>query len=360
MVEKTRIERLRGLMADNSLDALLVTDISNVFYLTGFTGSAAVVAVTKSNVYLLTDPRYTTQALEQCPSSNIVEYAAKPTTVAVSELLNDLPVNRVGYEADQVSVSYYRTVRRHTKPSISMRATRGLVESLRRVKDADEIEIIQKACEIADATFASLIQNISIGMTEKEVALQVDTTLRRLGADKEAFDTIAASGPRAASPHASPTEAVLGPNMLLKLDFGARYGNYNSDITRTVCLGAPDEKQREIYNIVLEAQIRAIEAIGPGKPGWEIDAVARDYIASKGYGDNFRHGLGHSIGILVHDGQALSQTSNIILEPGMVVTVEPGIYVEGWGGVRIEDDVLVTDSGRSILTRADKQLIDIS
>ncbi len=355
-----RIARLREQMAGRSFDTLLITDLSNVFYLTGFTGSAGVAVVALANEYILVDPRYTAQAKAECPACRVVEYSAKPTSVAIGELLNDLRPDRVGYEADHVSVSLYRSIRAQVEPSISMRSTRGVVEQLRRIKGADEIAIIQEACKIVDDTFSSLVREIKVGMTEKETALLVDMTLRRLGADKEAFDTIAASGSRAASPHASPTDSVLECGALLKLDFGARYRNYNSDITRTVCLGEPDGKQREIYNIVLEAQLRAIDAVAPGKPGHDVDSVAREYIASKGYGANFGHGLGHGLGIDVHDGPALSQTSDVVLEPGMVVTVEPGIYIDGWGGIRIEDDVLVTESGHAILTHSTKELLTIS
>ncbi len=182
-------------------------------------------------------------------------------------------------------------------------------------------------------------------MTEKEIALFIDSTMRRLGADKEGFDTIAATGPNAACPHHSPTDTLSRKGNLLKLDYGARAHNYNSDITRTICLGKADAQQKNVYRIVLDAQSQAIQAIAPGKTGRQIDAIARDYIASEGYGPNLGHGLGHALGIEVHDGPAFSKTSDITLEAGMVVTVEPGIYIEGWGGVRIEDDVLVTPTG---------------
>lgn len=355
-----RLTKLRQQMAGRSFDALLITDLSNVFYLTGFTGSAGVVIVTPANEYILVDPRYTAQAKTECPTCVVVEYSARPASAAIGEFLNDQRPNRVGYEADHVSVSFYRAIRAQVEPSISMRSSTGIVELLRRIKDVDEVAIIRQACEIADNTFSSLIHDIKIGMTEKETALLVDTTLRRLGADKEAFQTIAASGVRAACPHAAPTGNILKEGMLLKLDFGARYHNYNSDITRTICMGEPDAKQREIYNIVLEAQLRSTEAIAPGKPGREVDATAREFIASKGYGANFGHGLGHALGIEVHDGPALSQTSDVVLEPGMVVTVEPGIYLDGWGGIRIEDDVLVTESGYCVLTHSTKELLSIS
>jgi len=343
-------------MAAGNLDAVLVSDISNVFYLTGFTGSTAAAIVTETACWVLVDPRYSVQARAECARCTVVEYSGKSTVAAVGELLDDLKPRRLGYEADHLTVSLYRLLRSRTDSTTALRSTRGLVEALRRVKDPGEIELTRKAAGIADSAFRCVIREIRGGMSEKDVALLVDSTLRKLGADKEAFDTIAASGPRAACPHASPTDALLEPGSLLALDFGARYRHYNSDITRTVCLGQPSAKQKEVYGIVLDAQIRAIDAIGPGKAGKDIDAVARDFITSKGYGDNFGHGLGHSLGILVHDGPALSRTSDVILEPGMIVTVEPGIYIEGWGGVRIEDDVLVTESGAEVLTHAGKEL----
>lgn len=356
MLER-RIERIRALMAARNLDALLVSDIANAFYLTGFTGSTAAAVVTGEACHVLVDPRYTVQARSECVASSVVEYVGRSTIAAVGELLNDLKPRRLGYEADQLTVSTYRDLRSRTDSATAFRSTGGLVETLRRVKDAGEIELIRRACGIADAAFASIVQEIEAGMSEKGVALLVDSTLRRLGADKEAFETIAASGPRAACPHASPTDALLESGVLLKLDFGARYSHYNSDITRTICLGQPSARQKEIYGIVLDAQLKAIDAIALGKAGKDIDAVARDHIAAKGYGDNFGHGLGHALGILVHDGPAFSRTSEVVLEPGMVVTVEPGIYIEGWGGVRIEDDVLVTESGAEILTHSTKELV---
>lgn len=345
------------MIAARNLDTVLITDLSNIFYLTGFTGSTAAVIITETDCHVLVDPRYTVQAKSECASSIVVEYTNKSTISAAAELLNDLNPRKVGFEADDLTVSLYRELRSRVSSSIPMRRTKGYVAQLRTIKDASEIELIQKAAEIADAAFEVIVREVKVGMSEKEVALLVDSTLRQLGADKEAFETIAASGPRAACPHASPTDAILETGSLLKLDYGARYKRYNSDITRTVCMGKLTDKQREIYSIVLEAQMKAIEAIAPDVAGKDIDAVARDYITSKGYGDNFGHGLGHALGILVHDGPAFSRVSDVILQPGMVVTVEPGIYIEGWGGIRIEDDVLVTESGVEIITHATKELL---
>lgn len=355
----SRVAKLRGLMAERKLDAFLVTSIPNVFYLAGFTGSTAAAVVTPAKCFILVDPRYTVQARAECAGCRVVEYVGKSTIAAAAEQINELGVARVGFEADDLTVSIFRQLRAKTAKSVSFRRSNGRIETLRLVKDADEIDLIRKAAEIADRAFKTVIKQIAVGMLEKEIALLVDTTLRQLGADKEAFDTIAASGPNAACPHASPTDRAIQRGDLLKMDFGARYRGYNSDITRTVCFGEPDAKQREVYDIVLEAQLKAIEAIAPGRSGKEIDAMARDFIASKGYGDNFGHGLGHSLGILVHDGPGFSRTSDIVLEPGMVMTVEPGIYIEDWGGVRIEDDVLVTDTGVEVLTHARKGLTSL-
>ena len=350
-----RLEKLRKSMLAKNIDALLVTNLSNIFYLSGFTGSTAVLLVTPDASHILVDFRYTLQATTQCISTNVIEYSGKPAITAFGDLINEIRPKSLGYESDVVTVALYRKLRSAIDASVKLRSTAGLAAKLRTVKDEHEISLIRKAAEIADAVYAYVITEIKPGITEKDAALLIDSSVRRLGGDKEGFDTIAAFGPNAASPHASPTDAVLKTGQLFKMDYGVRYKNYNSDITRTICLGSATAKQKEIYKIVLDAQLKAIEAIKPGKTGKEIDAVARDYIASMGYRDNFGHGLGHAIGIEVHDGPAFSVLSDIILEPGMVATVEPGIYIEGWGGVRIEDDVLVTDTGVEIITKASKE-----
>lgn len=354
-----RLSRLRTRIAKKKLDGFLVTDITNVFYLTGFTGSTAAAIVTADECHVLVDPRYTIQAQQECTSSQVTEYTGRSTIAAAGEMINELGLSRVGYEADEITLSSYRRLRAIVGKQTTMHGTQSVVEILRRIKDPHEVATIRKACEIVDTTFDSIVKDIRIGMSEKDVALLIDYTMRKLGADKDGFDTIAAFGRNSACPHASPTDDKIQPGGFLKMDFGARHHHYNSDITRTVCIGKPTDKHKEIYNIVLDAQLKAIDSIAPGKPGSEIDAVARDYIASMGYGANFGHGLGHALGILVHDGPALSKTSDVILEQGMVVTVEPGIYVEGFGGVRIEDDVLVTDSGCEILTHATKEMLVI-
>lgn len=341
-------------MDTRHIDAMLVTDINNVFYLSGFTGSTAVVVVTNDGIHILVDPRYSLQARTECRGAVVHDYTGKSATTAAVELVRELKPLVLGYEADQVTVATFRGLRRELGSSTRLRSTSGLVRDLRRIKDGHELALMREAVRIADQTFNEVLGSIHQGMSEKDLALLIDCTMRRLGADREGFETIVAAGPNAACPHASPTNAFLERGQLVKMDFGARYQRYNSDVTRTLCLGQASREQRHIYQVVLDAQLQAIEAISPGKRGSEIDAVARNYIASQGYGDSFGHGLGHGLGIEVHDGPGCSTTSDGVLQPGMVVTIEPGIYIDGWGGIRIEDDVLITDSGVEVLTSAPK------
>ncbi|MCE5313385.1 MAG: Xaa-Pro peptidase family protein [Armatimonadota bacterium] len=357
-MHRARLNGIRKVMSERGLNAFLVTNMSNVFYLSGFTGSTAAVVVTSEAAYILVDPRYSIQARMECGDGiEARDYTSVSTVEAAGQLINELKSDVVGYESENLTVASLRRLRRTTGAQVKLRSTVGKVEMLRSVKDAHEIALIKHACGIVDSTFDIIVREIKPGMTESEIALLIDSTMRRLGAAHEGFSTIAAAGINSACPHHSPVDAALSDGQFLKMDFGAEYQRYNSDITRTIFIGKPTDKHREVYQVVLNAQMKAIEAIAPGKTGREIDAVAREYIASCGYGENFSHSLGHALGIDVHDGPGFSKSSNIVLEPGMVITVEPGIYIEGWGGVRIEDDVLVTDTGHETLTTADKRLI---
>lgn len=353
-----RTTQVRALLATHKLDALLLTNLVNIRYVSGFTGSTASVVITHSRSIILVDSRYVLQAGQECVGYEVVQFSGDILTAA-TEMLNEMSPARLGFEADFVTYSSHRKLRRLIKKSIRLVGTKGLVESLRLVKDAEEVEKIRLAAKLVDDCFDYIVGFVKPGMTEREVALEIDVYLRRHGAEKQGFDTIAAAGPNAAFPHHQPTYAVLELGQMVKLDYGALLNGYNSDITRTIFLGPPDAKQREVYATVLAAQQSAIEAIRPGKIGKEIDAVARDYIKDHGYGDYFGHGLGHSLGIDVHDGGGLTTTSEIVLAPGMVMTVEPGIYIEGWGGVRIEDDIVVTETGVEVLTHATKDVIVI-
>jgi len=347
-----RLSRLRAELALMGDDALVVTSIPNVFYISGFTGSTAVLVAGGSNVAVLVDPRYTLQAQKECVGAEVVEVKGRTLLSAVGEVARKMRAARVGFESTNLSVDSHSMLAKSLDGTTKLLPTKGVVEKLRAVKDRSEIALIKRAAHIVDTAFEEIARSLRIGMTEKEAALLVDSTLRACGADKAGFETIAAAGSNSAWPHAKPTDRRITNR--IKLDFGASYKMYNSDITRTLALAKPDSRFNTIYPIVLEAQLRAIDAIAPGKTGREIDAVARQFISSKGYGANFGHGLGHMLGIEVHDGVGLSTVSEVVLQPGMVVTVEPGIYIPGWGGIRIEDDVLVTDNGHEVLTHAAK------
>jgi Xaa-Pro aminopeptidase len=344
-------------MKKRGIDALLLTNLENIRYASGFTGSTAIAVVTMDSAVILVDSRYILQATAECTGFE-PKLISGDALKAACELINELKPEKVGFEADYITYNSYKRLRPLISKEIKITGVTRTIEDLRIVKDAGEIAIMKKAVKIADDCFTHLLSTIKVGMTERDVALEIFLFMYKKGA-KLAFDSIVAAGPDAAFPHFQPSDAVLKTGQMVKLDFGANTGGYNSDITRTVFLGEPDPKQREVYNTVLEAQLAAIAATKPGKKGKEVDAVAREYIASKGYGAYFGHGLGHSLGMGVHDGPGLAPSSETVLAPGMVMTVEPGIYIEGWGGVRIEDDVVITEDGCEILTKSTKEIVVI-
>lgn len=350
-----RLLQLRKSMEALQLEAFLITNPYNRRYISGFTGSAGFVLVTAAKAYFLADFRYVTQAKEQAPAFEVVEHASKPM-LTVKELLDGLGLNQVGFEQNDLTFAIYRSYEADL-PGITVVPTSHVVEKLRMYKDEGELAIMQEACDLADKTFAHMTQFLRPGLTENEAALELEFFMRKHGASGTAFDTIIASGERSALPHGVASDRVLGNNEFVKMDFGAIYKGYCSDITRTVVLGQPSEKHKEIYNIVLEAQLACLAGLKPGMTGIEGDALARDVIKKAGYGDCFGHGTGHSLGLQVHENPRLSPACDVVFEPGMTVTVEPGIYLPGFGGVRIEDDVVFTETGIKILTKSTKELL---
>ena len=338
---------------DVPLDALLLTDLDNIGYLTGFTGSTAQVVVTSSEALFITDSRYTVQAARECAGFTQVETprGSGGYGEALQNVLKERPsVQKLGFEAGNVTVAAWEKLR-ELSPKLEWIGTESIVEDLRMVKDAGEIATIRHAIAVAEAAFLSVKHLLAPGTREQDFALELEYAMRRGGAEGTAFESIVASGSQGARPHhhAGPRPFVTGD--FVTIDWGACVDGYNSDITRTVGIGAVSSRQREVYAVVLEAQRLAIAAIRPGATGKEIDAIARDYITAQGFGDAFGHGLGHSLGRDVHDGPGLSvRSDSLILSPGMVLTVEPGIYLEDWGGVRIEEDILVTENGCEVLT----------
>ncbi|WP_238650203.1 M24 family metallopeptidase [Paenibacillus piscarius] len=347
-----RVSRLRKVLQDLGLDAMLITSGYNRRYLSGFTGSSGVVLVTGDDSYLLTDFRYMTQASEQVHGLKVVQHDTKFIDT-VRGLLPQGGQVRVGFEQDDVSFSAYTAYAEALQPAALVPLSKT-VENLRMFKDEEELAVMQRAADLADATFSHILKVIKPGMTERDVDLEMEFYMRTHGATSSSFDTIVASGERSAMPHGVASSKVIGNNEFVTFDFGALLDGYCSDLTRTIAIGAPDPKLKEIYDVVLEAQLHALSHIKPGMTGRECDALARDIITRYGYGEYFGHSTGHGLGMEVHEWPRLSKLADEVLQPGMVVTVEPGIYLSGLGGVRIEDDIVITESGIRLLTHSSK------
>ena len=352
-MNELRLQRFREMLSTQGYEAFLVTQPENRRYLSGFTGSAGTLLLTAAEAYLLTDFRYVEQSRAQAPLFDIRQYQTMTDTLA--ELVDLLGIRQIAFEADHVTHSDAQELAE--KVPVDWVSTTGLVSKLRWVKDEREIEHIAKAAAIADEALAEIMPMIKAGVTEREIALELEFAMKRRGSEGFAFNSIIASGPNGALPHAVPTDRRLVDGDFLVMDFGAVWQGYRSDMTRTLVIGTPTEKHREIYEITLEAQLAGLAAVAPGKTGAEVDQVSRDVITRAGYGDMFGHGLGHGVGLAIHEGPTLSKRGQDPLAPGMVVTVEPGIYLPGWGGVRIEDLVVVTEDGCRILSSTTKEMI---
>ncbi|WP_040951369.1 M24 family metallopeptidase [Gorillibacterium massiliense] len=354
---QTRLDKLRVKLAESGLDALFVTNPFNRRYLTGFTGTSGYVLITADEAWFLTDFRYTEQAAEQVRDFSIVMH--KPAVIeTVKELLDAAKIKRLAFEQGDLIYGTYLDYSAKLG-DITLIPTSNLVEGLRDIKDEEEIAVLEEAADLADKTFTHILGYLKPGITEWDVALEMEMFMRKNGAASSSFDTIIASGERSALPHGVASSRVLHGDEFVTMDYGALYKGYCSDITRTVVLGKATEKHREIYKIVLEAQLTCLAGLKPGMTGQEGDALARDVIAKAGYGDRFGHGTGHGIGLEIHENPRLGKLSDTVLKPGMVVTVEPGIYLPGFGGVRIEDDVVVTETGIRVITKSTKELLEI-
>ena len=348
-----RLERMRHKMHEEKIDAYVVIRPENGRYLSGFSGGEATLFITADKAFLLTDFRYIEQAKAQAPEFEILKTGQDH--FAFLQEIGDKS-QRLGFEGDFVTYEDFGKLK-DAFPEAELLSLPNLVSYLRSVKDQAEIETIRQAVKIADDAFANVIKSIEIGQTEAEIGLELEYSMRRAGASGGSFEFIVASGARSALPHGTASSKKIHFGEFLTMDFGAIYQGYCSDITRTVFLGEPEEKHREVYEVVLAAQRAGIAAVAPGRTGKEVDAVARKIIEDAGYGDYFGHGLGHSVGLAIHEGPNLNMREERVLEPGMVITVEPGIYIPDWGGVRIEDIVLVTENCCEVLTQAPKEFI---
>lgn len=350
---KERIEKLRERFAGAGVEALYITNPENRFYLSGFTGTAGSLLLGLKNNYLFTDFRYTGQAAQECPDYQVIETSGESSEV-LREYLTGEGITLLGLEGDYLTYNQFQTLKEKLG-GVEIKTVDGLVEELRARKDKGELALIEEAVRLADEAFQEVLPLIRPGVSEREVALQLEYSMRRMGAEGAAFKTIVASGYRSALPHGVASARIMAPGDLVTLDFGAVYSGYHSDITRTVVLGRPDKKQEEIYQLVLEAQMSAIESLRAGVKALDVDGAARRIIEQAGYGNQFGHSTGHGVGLSIHEKPRLSAKDQSILEEGMVVTIEPGVYLPGWGGVRIEDTVLVLDGGCRVLTRTPKE-----
>ncbi|RSL34552.1 aminopeptidase P family protein [Salibacterium salarium] len=351
-----KLEQLRSMLKEKNADAIFINSPANRQYLTGFTGTAGAVLVTQEQAFFITDFRYIEQAKSQCEGFEIIEQTSS-VLKSLQKKSEELKWDRLAFEKDHLTYASFEQLRAHTEAELL--PVEGLVEEIRLYKNKDELAVIQQAVDIADRAFEHITTYIEPGRKEIEVSNELEFFMREQGAVSSSFDIIVASGTRSALPHGVATEKEIESGDLVTLDFGAYFQGYCSDITRTVAVGEPSNELKRIYQTVYEAQWKAVEEIKPGMTGVEADAIAREYITKAGFGRSFGHGLGHGLGMEVHEGPRLSPKGEHTLEPGMVVTVEPGIYVPGVGGTRIEDDIVITDKGNERLSQSPKELMII-
>ncbi len=357
-----RLNRLRDAFDEHDIDALVVTTLANVRYLTGFSGSAAVLTVTRDTALLTTDGRYRTQSAEQIAQAgaasqvDITIGSGTEQRNAAQAALSLAAIARIGLEADNVTWSAQRTWSDLLGADRLVATTRA-VEALRERKDAAEIARMERAAAIADAALFEVLPLMSQGVSEEHFALELDTAMRRGGAESTAFETIVAAGENSAKPHHHPGPRRIAEGDPVVVDFGATFEGYRSDMTRTFCVGAePEGELARIFAVVGESQAAGAAAVKPGISAKEVDDVCRRIIAEAGWAERFEHGTGHGVGLDIHEAPTVSQLGTAILAPGFVVTVEPGVYVPGHGGVRVEDTLVVTEDGARPLTRFTKDI----
>ena len=357
MKRDNRLGKLRQGLVEKEIEAILISQPENRYYLSAFDGSDGLLLITPKNGVLATDFRYIEQAKRQAPDYELFEIDGDMTSW-LPKLLDGLNLRRLGFEAEDISFTIYHRIKDilgEVKPGLSLVPTDGLVESLRTIKEPYEIELITKAVVIADSAFEYIAATMHPGMTERELAWEIEKILRENGSEPIPFDVIVASGPNSALPHATPSQRAINSGEPVLIDIGARFQDYGSDLSRTICLGKPDDTFKRVYDTVLEAQLKAIAEIMAGMTGIQADAIAREVIKQAGFGDSFGHGLGHGLGLAPHEQPCLGPNSTDKLADDMVFTVEPAIYLTGWGGVRIEDTVVIEAGKTRVISEAKKQ-----
>jgi len=347
-----RLSKLRQKLADENLDGILISNAANRRYLSGFTGSAGTLIISPERAVLATDFRYYEQVERQAPQFELAKIKEKFTDL-LPDLIVGMDIRRLGFESEDLTVALFGQYDEALPEGVELVATSSLVEELRAVKDEGELAAIQQAVALTDAAYTHIAEFMQPGMTERQVAWELESFMRIHGAEQLAFEVIVAAGPNGAMPHARPSERVIQAGEPVVMDLGAVIGGYCSDLTRTVVLGSADGRYREVYEIVRQAQQAAIAGIRPGMTGQQGDALAREVIVQTGYGEAFGHGLGHGVGLMVHERPRVGRLSDKdVLQPNMVFSVEPGIYLPGEFGVRIEDLVVLREDGLQALSRA--------
>ncbi len=349
--KEIRLRRLLPRLEEKRLDAFLVSQADNRRYLSGFTGSAGYLLITRKASLLLVDFRYTEQAQLQAPGWEVVRIRGEPHQF-LPPLLAGEGIETLGLEASHLNLATYTLLQEALKDGPHLVPTQGLVEGLRQVKEPGELALMEKAARLADKALDHVLPHLKPGVGEVKLAWELEKSMRERGSEPLPFEPIVASGPQSAMPHARPTTRALAEKEPVLIDIGARIQGYGSDLSRTFPVGEADDNFKKIYPVVLEAQERALSGIRPGMKGEEADRLAREVIEKAGYGESFGHGLGHGVGLAPHEAPHLGPSSPDVLEEGMAFTVEPGIYIPGWGGVRIEDLVVLEKDGPRLLSRA--------
>jgi len=352
----TRLDKIYKCLAKNSYDGLYITNLTNIRYLTGFTGSAGLLIILKNTSYFLTDGRYIQQSKEQIKDSKIIIIKSSYfQSISDNKILNDKNL-KIAFESNHMSFSYYSELSKIFS-KIKWVSTDSIVENIAAIKDDSEIESLQTAIEITDYVFTKIIPEIKVGVTEKYIATRISYLFKMNGAEGDSYESIIAGGPRSALPHARPSDREFINGDFIVMDFGALYNGYHADMTRTLVVGTPTSRHKEIYEIVLESHLNGINTAKAGIPCCDVDLACRSIIENKSYGEYFTHSTGHGIGLEVHTLPRIHKTNQELLKSNHVITIEPGIYIPDWGGVRIEDDCLIEVNGCKPLNKSSKELI---
>ena len=352
---QNRLNKLHEYISIKNYDGMYITNSTNIRYLTGFTGSAGLLLVLDQSAYFFTDGRYIQQSKEQVQNAKITIISNSYFDELKNHNLLSSKMN-IGFESEHMSFSYYETMISNF-PKINWISTNSIVENLAAIKDNEEIQSLKTAIEITDEVFTKIIPEIKQGVTEKYISTKISYLFKMNGAEGDSYESIIAGGPRSALPHARPTDRKFEKGDFIVMDFGALYNGYHADMTRTLVVGKPTNKHTEIYDIVLESQLNGIKTARSGIPCSKVDNACRSIIQDNGYGDMFNHSTGHGIGLEVHTLPRVHKHNHELLKQNQVITIEPGIYIPDWGGVRIEDDCLILDSSCQPLNKSSKELI---